>query len=109
MIHKNRGNRRKQNARKALRKQRISREIFDCEMYDNLHEYDKNKVHCSCPMCKDKTNTSKDKSHGPTDQSRPYSTKIPTTNDRYGKKNYKISDRKKIDDMREQERDFLPN
>lgn len=24
-------------------------------MYDNLHQYSKNKVHCSCPMCSAKT------------------------------------------------------
>ena len=37
--------------RKALRKRRIAREICGWEMYDNLHQYSKNKVHCSCPMC----------------------------------------------------------
>jgi len=24
--------------------------------YDNLHEYSKNKIHCSCPLCSAKTN-----------------------------------------------------
>ena len=24
-------------------------------MYDNLHQYSKNKIHCSCPMCSTKT------------------------------------------------------
>jgi len=24
-------------------------------MYDNLHQYSKNKIHCSCPMCSAKT------------------------------------------------------
>ena len=23
--------------------------------YDNLHQYSKNKIHCSCPMCRAKT------------------------------------------------------
>ena len=41
--------------RKALRKRRIAREICGWEMYDNLHQYSKNKIHCSCPMCSAKT------------------------------------------------------
>ena len=42
--------------RKALRKRRISREIYgyswankEWEYYDNLHQFSKNKIHCSCP------------------------------------------------------------
>ena len=42
--------------RKALRKQKIAQRLFGCERYDNLHQYSKNKVHCSCPMCTRKTN-----------------------------------------------------
>ena len=44
--------------RKALRKQRLARELshWDApEYYDNLHQYSKNKIHCSCPMCQRKT------------------------------------------------------
>lgn len=41
--------------RKALRKRRIAREICGWEMYDNLHQYSKNKIHCSCPLCAGKT------------------------------------------------------
>ena len=47
--------------RKALRKQRISREVdywspgSRGEHFDNLHQYSKNKVHCSCPLCSTKT------------------------------------------------------
>ena len=44
--------------RKALRKRRIAREIYSyCEhdYYDNLHQFSKNKIHCSCPMCSPKT------------------------------------------------------
>ena len=47
--------------RKALRKRRIARDIYRCwaslienggwEYYDNLHQYSKNKIHCSCPYC----------------------------------------------------------
>lgn len=42
--------------RKALRKQKIARRLYGCERYDNLHQYSKNQVHCSCPMCTRKTN-----------------------------------------------------
>lgn len=37
---------------KALRKQRICREVYGSDFYDNLHQYQKNKIHCSCPACK---------------------------------------------------------
>ena len=47
---------------KALRKKRTSKEIYNCsyrdkdwEYYDNLHQYSKNKIHCSCPNCQTKT------------------------------------------------------
>ena len=46
---------------KALRKQRIDRAIYsyldrgnfarEHGYYDNLHQYSKNKIHCSCPLC----------------------------------------------------------
>ena len=49
--------------RKALRKRRIANEIYrnhDSQgnytpYYDNLHQYSKNKIHCSCPDCSAKT------------------------------------------------------
>lgn len=49
--------------RKALRKQRLARALYcrawgngiDYEYYDNLHQYSKNKIHCSCPRCQRKT------------------------------------------------------
>ena len=45
--------------RKALRKRRLAKEIYhegeEHSYYDNLHQYSKNKIHCSCPMCSPKT------------------------------------------------------
>ena len=47
--------------RKALRKRRLAREIYrswsnlEQEYYDNLHQFSKNKIHCSCPCCSTKT------------------------------------------------------
>lgn len=44
---------------KALRKRRIDHAVYrydrDYGFYDNLHQYSKNKIHCSCPMCSAKT------------------------------------------------------
>lgn len=45
--------------RKALRKKRLAEEIYyrgkEHPYYDNLHQYSKNKIHCSCPICSTKT------------------------------------------------------
>ena len=48
--------------KKAIRKRKIDRELdaastYHHDWYDNLHQYSKNKIHCSCPMCSCKTNT----------------------------------------------------
>lgn len=48
--------------RKALRKRRIDRQMqghySTTPYYDNLHQYSKNKVHCSCPICSPKSKDS---------------------------------------------------
>lgn len=45
--------------RKALRKRRIDRQTQGrTPYYDNLHQYSKNKVHCSCPLCRLKSKDS---------------------------------------------------
>lgn len=45
---------------KAKRKKKIAEEVYyhgkEFPYYDNLHQYSKNKIHCSCPMCSRKTN-----------------------------------------------------
>ena len=41
--------------KKAIRKRRIDRERDPNDThdwYDNLHQYSKNKIHCSCPLCR---------------------------------------------------------
>lgn len=48
---------------KAIRKRRIDETVFrwwysegrGYGMYNNLHQYSKNKIHCSCPDCSPKT------------------------------------------------------
>ena len=44
--------RRKKNASKAMRKKAIDMQIHvNTPWYGSLHQYSKNKIHCSCPMC----------------------------------------------------------
>ena len=71
---------------KAIRKREIDRNTKSSSLvydyYDNLHQYSKNKIHCSCPMCNAKTNNKgKHRNWVP------------------GSKNWKISDRKKIESL----------
>lgn len=52
------GENRRKSILKALRKRRIDKAIYphaELGYYDNLHQYSKNKIHCSCPMCSAKT------------------------------------------------------
>ena len=56
--------------KKAIRKRRIDRELDAARIehhdwYDNLHQYSKNKIHCSCPLCACKTNNRKGRCFGP--------------------------------------------
>lgn len=49
--------RRHRDWQKAVRKKRISDAYCDKHpWYNNLHQYSKNKIHCSCPICRSKTN-----------------------------------------------------
>lgn len=61
----NRFDRRKKDFSKAIRKKKIADAIYPIgdektwEYYSNLHQYSKNKIHCSCPMCSAKTRRNK--------------------------------------------------
>lgn len=51
------GDRRKTDYKKAKRKARINIATMACNtvpLYDNLHQYSKNKIHCSCRLCRGK-------------------------------------------------------
>ena len=80
--------RRKNNFKKAIRKRNIVLSLgnnWQDGYYDNLHQYSKNKIHCSCPMCRAKTSKIKSrKTYGP------------------GCKNWVMSDRKRIEEMRDE-------
>lgn len=55
-MERDRGYYREVAKRKALRRRRLDSEIYyGAPMYDNLHQYSKNKIHCSCSMCSAKT------------------------------------------------------
>lgn len=52
---KTRAERRKDDFKKAIRKKGIAEHNHGTTWYDNLHQYSKNKIHCSCPLCAAKT------------------------------------------------------
>ena len=49
---KTRAERRKNDYNKAIRKKNIAEHNHGSSWYDNLHQYSKNKIHCSCPLCR---------------------------------------------------------
>lgn len=78
---RNRAERRHNDWTKAIRKRRITRERDPWSKFPwfaELHMYSKNKIHCSCPMCRCKSNNPGESMNWP------------------------ISDLKKLEDMKEQ-------
>lgn len=56
----NRAERRKNDFKKAIRKEKLAHQLYgnialnykgEYNWYNNLHQYSKNKIHCSCGMC----------------------------------------------------------
>ena len=79
--------------KKAIRKRNIDREldaasIYHHDWYDNLHQYSKNKIHCSCPDCSPKTNNGD------------------LTKGRYKGKNLKHQDLKTWERMKQSEQEY---
>ena len=100
---RSRAERRKLNAKHAMRKRNKDRALRSHQVdfedwYDNLHEYSKGKIHCSCPACSgvSKTNSKKVNKGGAKPQIR--FSGFGTTNHRKGK-NYKPSEIRKIEAM----------
>ena len=58
----------------------------------------KGKIHCSCPMCAAKTNSGIYRSRGPFSAVRSFC-RVPMTNERFGKKHFKWSDKKSVSKM----------
>jgi transposase-like protein len=58
-----RAERRHNDWKKAIRKRNLADQLYsntswgesEWTWYDNLHQYSKNKIHCSCPMCSSKS------------------------------------------------------
>lgn len=93
------GENRRRSILKALRKRRLDERVTwysedrGYGMYNNLHQYSKNKIHCSCPMCAAKTRNKGGSKH------KGMSPSI----------NYKISDIRKLQKMDYSEKeDMLP-
>lgn len=57
MKNRSRAYNRRMSYLKARRKQRLDNELSLYPCYKNLHQYSKNKIHCSCPLCAAKTRT----------------------------------------------------
>lgn len=93
---KSRAKRRKLDAKKAVRKRKLAKELYpsdgesEWEYYNNLHQYSKNKIHCSCPLCRAKTSKKKNK-YGSLERN---------------SKNWKHSDKKKIEATKEKAEQF---
>ena len=71
---------------KAIRKRNIVHHIYGWNKgwYDNLHQYSKNKIHCSCPLCARKTRGKTVKKTGGPGE------------------NWSIKDEKRIEEMQDQ-------
>ena len=67
--------------KKAIRKKKIIN-AYGWDYYDNLHQYSKNKIHCSCPLCRAKTAKKKQVWSGG--------------------KNWSITDERRIEEMEDQ-------
>ena len=86
---RSRAERRKLRYKKIKRKKKIAKEVYGFPYYHKDGKYSKGKIHCSCPLCRDKTkNKGKHRS--------PYS---PTVN-------YKASDRRRVDSLADSMKDY---
>lgn len=55
MSMRNKALRRHNSWKKAIRKRNICTKAYGWDWYGNLHRYSKNKIHCSCGMCRFKS------------------------------------------------------
>ena len=82
-----RAERRHEDWTKAIRKKKIINN-YGFDYYDNLHQYSKNKIHCSCGLCRSKTNNKTHKHVW------------------FPAMNWQMCDLKRIQEMDDEERDF---
>ena len=79
--------------KKAVRKRSISRHAYGWDWYNELHMYSKGKIHCSCGMCRCKTNNKvcrRGASFGPVE-------------------NWPLTDRRRIEEMADQMEEVRQN
>ena len=117
MIRKNRGNRRFQNYTKSKRKAKILSYTSSYDVKGSLNRLSKAKIHCSCPMCTSKTNSRYIRSKGPVSEYTYISdrgdvvhiqrTLRPSVTNHKMSKNWKPSDIRKIDSLKECFLDYL--
>jgi hypothetical protein len=81
MHMRNHAEKRHNDWKKAIRKKKIIN-AYGWDYYDNLHQYSKNKIHCSCPLCRAKTAKKKQVWSGG--------------------KNWSITDERRIEEMEDQ-------
>lgn len=98
-MSRDRGYHRRMAIRHARRRKHLSDSIYwwynrgqGFSYYKNLHQYSKNKIHCSCMLCSAKTRNK----GGRRNKKGNYAPSL----------NYKISDRRKIDRMDYEENEF---
>ena len=108
----NRGDRKHVDDMAVLRKVRIVHMLNDYWVYPAYGYYRKGKIHCSCPICSAKTNATLNKSRGAVDQAtdtdrNKHGRRLPCTNKRYGRKNYKSSDMRKVDRLTYREDEYF--
>ena len=105
--------------RKAIRKKKLSDSwLHGSSWYDNLHQYSKNKIHCSCNICSCKTNQHHECSHGVGEflayyyidkdgiRQKKTRTHLWGTSHSGYRKNWKISDLKKIQEMQNESKEY---
>ena len=86
-MQKNNGYYRCQHKKHALRHKNITRFVYKIDNYfSDFNRYDSFKIHCSCPMCSEKTNN-KNRS-----RARGWEPS----------KNWSITDKRKLEDMKSQ-------
>lgn len=89
---KSRAQKRHDDFTKAIRKKNICEQHYGFEYYHNLHQYSKNKIHCSCPLCRAKTSGKKNY-YG-------------SNKHKQNGQNLSLQDRKQFDDMNLQEKEM---
>ena len=92
-MQKDNGYYRYQHKKHALRHKNITRFVYKIENYfADFNKYDSFKIHCSCPMCSEKTNNKNRSGARGWEPS----------------KNWSIADKRKLENMKDQVEELIP-